>query len=166
MKCPVCSQGMVEEDFGDVKVDVCKDGCKGVWFDWFELSKLDETNEGCGKTLKEALSWSRVNDENRGQINCPKCNMAMYIHKYQSSKEVNVDECYNCGGFFLDSGELKAIRDTFMSEEERDTYAKKLTDEMPQYKKAEQNLEKDKLRADAIQKYTRFLRVSYYIKGR
>ena len=35
-----------EEDFGGVKVQVCRDGCKGIWFDWGELAKLDEKNEG------------------------------------------------------------------------------------------------------------------------
>jgi hypothetical protein len=46
MNCPVCSKAMVEKDFGGVRVDVCQDGCKGIWFDWMELIKLDEQNEG------------------------------------------------------------------------------------------------------------------------
>lgn len=33
---------------------------------------------------------------------------------------MNVDECYYCGGFFLDSGELHQIRETFMSDTERE----------------------------------------------
>ena len=70
MKCPVCNTEMVEEDFGGVKVDVCKDGCKGLWFDWVELIKLDEKNEGFGNALNEALNCS-VRYEHRGKINCP-----------------------------------------------------------------------------------------------
>ena len=34
MNCPICKKEMVEEDFGGVVIDVCKNGCKGIWFDW------------------------------------------------------------------------------------------------------------------------------------
>ena len=166
MKCPVCSAIMVEEDFGGVKVDVCKNGCKGIWFDWTELVKLDEKNEGCGNALKEALQYPRVNDKGRGEINCPKCSTPMHIHKYKSSKEVNVDECYLCGGFFLDSGELRAIRDSFMSEDERESYAQKLINEVPGYKRSQADLAKEKLRAEAIRNYTKLIRASYYLTGK
>jgi len=166
MICPACQKQMVEEDFGGVAVDVCKNGCKGVWFDWMELSKLDEKNEGLGKALKDALHNPRQNDENRGEINCPKCNLPMHIHKYESAKEVNVDECYNCGGFFLDSGELHVIRDNFMSEEERKTYADKLLNSVPEYNQAESDLEKEKARNEAIRRFTRFVRISYYATGK
>ena len=165
MKCPACKKEMIVEDFGGVKVDICKEGCKGIWFDWNELIKLDEKHEGFGHALKEALNYPRNNDSKRGQIECPKCGIPMQIHKYQSAKEVNVDECYSCGGFFLDSGELNAIRDNFMSEEERQAYAQKIINELPQYSQAQKDLEKDKLRALAAKKYTRFIRLSFYVTG-
>jgi Zn-finger nucleic acid-binding protein len=157
---------MVAEDFGGVNVDVCKNGCKGVWFDWMELSKLDEKNEGLGEALKEALTYERINDENRGQIKCPKCNILMHIHAYESAKEINVDECYQCGGFFLDSGELKAIRDAFMSEKEREAYASKLLNTIPGLKEAKDDLEKQRQRIAAINSLTKFIRVSYYTTGK
>lgn len=165
MKCPVCKKEMLVQDFGGVKVDVCKEGCKGIWFDWHELSKLDEKNEGLGNALKEALSYPRENDGNREQIKCPKCGLLMHIHKYISAKEVNVDECYKCGGFFIDSGELKAIRDNFMNREECDAYNQKLLLDNPHYNQARRDLAIEKLRTDAIKRYTRFLRVSYYLSG-
>jgi Zn-finger nucleic acid-binding protein len=154
---------MVEKDLGGVHVDVCGKGCKGIWFDWFELSKLDEKNEGFGAALKEALNYPRTNDDKRGKIKCPKCGIPMHVHKYQSSKEVNVDECYACGGFFLDSGELTVIRDNFMSEEEREEYANKLTEEIPEHKAVKDDLEKQQARNAAIDRFTRFLRLSYYL---
>ncbi len=166
MKCPVCKKEMIEQDFGGVKVDVCKNGCKGIWFDWVELRKLDEQDEGCGAALQEALNYPRVNDEGRGKINCPKCNSPMHIHKYQSSKEVNVDECYLCGGFFLDSGEFGTIRDSFMSKQEQETYLQKLLADIPSYQQKKADIEKEKLRAEALRKYTRFLRLSYYVTGK
>jgi hypothetical protein len=110
-------------------VDVCKNGCKGIWFDWGELKDLDENQEGVGKALEEALKSSRKNDADRGPLKCPKCGIQMREHKYKHAKEINVDECYACGGFFLDSGELKQIRDNYMNEDERETYVKKLIGE-------------------------------------
>ncbi len=136
MNCPVCGKSMVEENFGNVRIDVCKQGCKGIWFDWGELKKLDESHEGAGEALGEALKSPRVNDAERGPLNCPKCGIAMHAHKYRNAKEVNVDECYSCGGFFLDSGELQAIREQHMSNEERDTYIQKLMDDTPMTKGA------------------------------
>ena len=163
MKCPVCKKDMVEKDFGSVKVDVCQNGCKGIWFDWMEIIKLDEKNEGFGNALKDALEYSRTNDENRPKLKCPKCGILMHAHKYQSSKEVNVDECYDCAGFFLDSGELKLIRDTFMSEQEEEEYLNKLLKDIPSFHKAQDRQKKEKARAEALRHYTRFLRVSYYL---
>ena len=130
-----------------------------------ELCNLDEKNEGFGNALKEALNYSRTNDENREQIKCPKCGILMHAHKYQSSKEVNVDECYACGGFFLDSGELKAIRDTFMSEKEKEEYLQKLLIEIPDYQRAKDDQERRRIRNEALSKYTNFMRASYYMKG-
>ena len=56
MKCPVCGKEMVQENFG-VNVDVCENGCKGIWFDQGELRMLDENNEGLGAALENAAPW-------------------------------------------------------------------------------------------------------------
>ncbi len=146
MNCPVCSALMKEKDFGGVKVDVCEDGCKGLWFDWVELGKLDEQNEGCGAALQAALAYPRVNDEGRGPLKCPKCQAPMHTHTYASSKETNVDECYVCGGFFLDSGELKQIRDTFMTDEESRAYVAKIVADVPVYNEKIRDMQRIELR--------------------
>jgi len=156
---------MIEEDFGGVVVDVCRDGCKGIWFDWGELKKLDEKNKGLEQALQEALPYPRVNDENRGNLLCPRCHKPMHRHLYESDKEVNVDECYDCGGFFLDSGELAEIRDRHMTPEEESAYLHKLLNNLPDYQQALREQEKDKMRAEALARYTRFLRLSYYFTG-
>ncbi|MCE9547425.1 MAG: zf-TFIIB domain-containing protein [Planctomycetia bacterium] len=149
---------MTEEDFGGVKVDVCAGGCKGIWFDWLELVKLDEKDEGLGQALDEALHSPRVNDGNRGVINCPKCNVPMHRHLYKSDKEVNVDECYPCGGFFLDSGELSHIRDHHLNQQEEAAYVEKLLANTPSYQQALRNIEKEKRRAEAISRIAGFFR--------
>jgi Zn-finger nucleic acid-binding protein len=153
---------MVEEDFGDVHVDFCRNGCKSMWFDWMELSKLDESNEGFGTALEEALNNPRANDESRGTINCPICGIPMYTHKFKKALEVNVDECVNCGGFFLDSGELTVARDTRMSDEEHEEYLAGLSSEVPGYEEQMADLKKKQVRTEAVNKYAKYLRVSHY----
>jgi Zn-finger nucleic acid-binding protein len=165
MNCPVCQKLMVEQDFGGVKVDICANGCKGIWFDWFELTKLDETNEGVGRALGEALRHPRVGDEARGEINCPKCGKRMQMHQYQKSNQVNVDECYICGGFFLDSGELKTLRDTHMTEQEEQEYLDDLLADIPGYQQRKQDLERQDVRRDAARRYARFMRLASRLTG-
>lgn len=153
MECPVCQKTMTEQDFGGVKVDVCNAGCKGIWFDWLELKNLDEKNEGMGDLLKQALNSEHHKDVNRDRINCPKCQHPMAAHFYQSSKEVTVDECYQCGGFYLDSGELEIIRENFMSEQDRDEYVKHLISRIPEVAIAKSELAADKMKVNPAAAY-------------
>jgi Zn-finger nucleic acid-binding protein len=157
---------MVQQDFGGVVVDVCVESCKGMWFDWGEIRKLDETNEGFGQALQTALQHPRSNGTHRTKLLCPKCGLPMHQHLFESQKEINVDECYQCGGFFLDSGELKSIRDGFMSEAERKAYVGKLLAEKNAYVDAVHRLKERESRTAAIEHFTRFLRVSYYVEGK
>lgn len=166
MLCPVCQKTMIEQDFGGVKVDVCVDGCKGLWMTWLALAKLDKANEGMGDALQAALHYPRVNEANRGTLNCPVCNIPMHRHLFKHDNEVNVDECYKCGGFFLDSGELNEIREHHMTEDQETAYAQKLLDGSPAYQELVKDEHKDRQRADAIAHYTRFMRISYYVTGK
>lgn len=118
MDCPNCSKPMTEMDFGGLMVDVCKDGCHGLWFDWLELGKLDRNNEGSGTALEEFLHDKPLKTERAGKITCPRCQIPMFEHLYKASKSARVDECYNCGAFFLDQGELYDIRSNCMSDQE------------------------------------------------
>jgi Zn-finger nucleic acid-binding protein len=153
---------MVEQDFGGVHVDFCKNGCKSMWFDWMELSNLDESNEGFGTALEEALKNPRANDTNRGTINCPICGIPMYTHRFKKALEVNVEECVNCGGFFLDSGELTVARDTHMGDEEYQEYLDGLMEEVPGYEEQMTDLRKRQIRTEAIGKYTKYIQTSHY----
>ena len=141
MKCPVCGKEMVTENFG-VNVDVCENGCKGIWFDQGELMMLDEKNEGLGAALEAALRYPRNNDGQRGPIKCPKCGIPMHTHKYERDKEVNVDECY---------AEVQA-------------YADKIINSVPEYAQAMKDLDAQKKRLESIQKLTKFLTVDYWRK--
>ena len=163
MKCPVCNQEMVTENFG-VVVDVCENGCKGIWFDHGNLEKIDQKNEGFGDALEAALRSPRHNDPNRGPIKCPKCSIPMHAHKFKRDQEVNVDECYQCGGFFLDSGELNEIRNNYMSDAEVKAYTDKLASSVPEYSQARQDVEVEEKRLQSIQNLTSLMTLHYWQK--
>lgn len=149
MKCPVCAKEMVLEDFG-LKVEVCEDGCKGIWFDHSELERLDQVGEGMGPALEAALRSPRMNFTPRGPIKCPRCGIQMQTHKFKRDKEVNVDECYSCGGFFLDSGELKEIRDHYMNDAEVKAYADQIISTVPGFDGAERELDYETKRENVV----------------
>ena len=163
MKCPVCSTEMVEKDLGQ-KVDICENGCKGIWFDRAELQKLDQPGEGIAAAIKAAQQSPRINDAERGQINCPQCGIPMHMHKFARDQEVNVDECYECGGFFLDSGELKEIRDNFMSDTDAEAYTEKLADGIPGYVAGGARHLQQKERIKAIQNFTSMIGLNIWTK--
>lgn len=165
MECPVCNNSMKDEDFGGLTVKVCDAGCKGLWFECGELAKLDQDNEGVGQALQDALAAPRSNTEHRGDLQCPECSIAMHHHRYKSEKEVNIDECYKCGGIFLDSGELKVLRDHHMSEKEESDYLQGLLDNLPSYEHAERDLKAAEKREQAMRQFTRFMRASYFVTG-
>lgn len=143
MNCPACDKKMTEHDFGNIKVDICDLGCKGIWFDWIELGKLDETSEGTGAALEATLNSPQAKNPSRGQIKCPKCYQPMIAHFYQAQNMVTVDECYGCGGFFLDGGELKVLREHHLTEQEREEYIKKLWASDAELSKSHQALKKE-----------------------
>lgn len=161
MKCPACGQEMTCEDFG-VSVDVCENGCKGIWFDHGELGKLDERNEGAGAALQSALRSPRRSDGNRGVIRCPKCDIPMHTHRYARARAVDVDECYGCGGFFLDSGELTELRDHHMSDAEVAAFADQMTGTVPGYAQELADVQVAQRRAEAIAKLMKLLTLRYW----
>lgn len=111
--CPACKNTMSGVMISGVEIDFCKEGCKGVWFDNYELVKLDEVHEGSVEELKEILSAERSDDTRVKKLICPRCQIAMKRRRYRYGTDVEIDNCYNCNGIFLDAGELQNIRQNF-----------------------------------------------------
>jgi Zn-finger nucleic acid-binding protein len=103
-----------------IALDVCKGGCGGIWFDGHELKKVDEPHEAMGEALLHVERNPQAVVRPNAQRECPRCaGMPMMQHFASVKREVTVDECPNCGGFFLDHGELNRVRSEYASEEER-----------------------------------------------
>ena len=167
MKCPACGNTLEIKTGQAVKLDVCTNGCAGIWFDNYELAKFDEPFEPADELLELEPQQGATVDPARRQ--CPKCdNITMLRHFFSVKHEVEVDECQSCGGIWLDHGELAAIRQLFSSTEQREQAAHEaFAEEFEQiladdWKKDQERLEKARRFAHAL----RFLCPSYYIPGK
>ena len=96
-------------------------------------------------------------------MDCPVCHAPMHRHQFAYDKQVNVDECYACGGFFLDAGELAEIREHHMTSDEEAAYGQALLNDSPAFQAAEADLVREQSRADAVGDLTRFVRLSHYV---
>ena len=119
--CPACGCDM-EKIFMPslgINLDVCTKGCGGIYFDNRELKGFDELHEDIAP-LEELFKNKKFKhiDETVTRI-CPVCGTAMVKNYTTPEKEIQIDECYNCGGKFLDYGELNKIRDEYNSIEEK-----------------------------------------------
>jgi len=111
MKCPACFNQLKQMQVGSLVVDVCDGGCGGVWFDAFELQRVDEEQEAAGDRLLEIRRDERIKVDASRKRECPRCEgMKLKRHFSSAKRNVEVDECPNCGGYWLDAGELAQIR--------------------------------------------------------
>lgn len=111
MKCPACLNELTQVQVGNLVVDACKGGCGGIWFDAFELQKVDEEHEVAGEPLLNLPRDERAKmDKSRKRV-CPRCpEVKLHRHFFSARRQVEVDHCPNCGGYWLDYGELALIR--------------------------------------------------------
>jgi Zn-finger nucleic acid-binding protein len=124
MKCPACFNELTEIQVGDLQVDVCQGGCGGIWFDVFELQRVDEADEAAGEALLQVRRDEHVHVDPARKRQCPRCpDVKLHRHFFSAKRRVEVDQCPNCGGYWLDAGELAQIRaentETAQAEEER-----------------------------------------------
>lgn len=60
------------------------------------------------QTPKELKYKDNINKKNKRILLCPVCHVPMEIQLFPLT-EIEIDVCPNCGGIFLDKGELKEI---------------------------------------------------------
>jgi uncharacterized protein len=112
MKCPACFHELTVFQVGKLSVDACQGGCGGIWFDAFELQRVDEQEEEAGETLLHIEHDSKVVVDTVRKRDCPKCpGVKLHRHFFSAKRRVEVDQCPNCAGYWLDAGELSRIRD-------------------------------------------------------
>ena len=170
MNCPACSHELTTRTAGNVTVDVCAGGCGGIWFDHFELRKLDEQSETAGESLLDIPRDPDVHVDSEKRYICPHDtdDVVLTRHFWSVKRGVTIDECPECGGVFLDAGELGRIRDEFVTEAARhaaaDAYFAEVVAPLlaDAHAKDEAELEKAQHLAHAL----RFVCPSWYLPGK
>ena len=169
MNCPACGNVLQGITVGGVAVDVCQGGCGSIWFDNFELAKFDEPHESAGEELLEIERDESIIVDHTNRLKCPKCDeIVMMRHFFSVKKNVEVDECPGCGGFWLDAGELCKIRSLFNTEEERHKAAEEYFSEVFGGELAAMEAE-NQAKLKKVQKISnmfRFICPSSYIPGK
>jgi Zn-finger nucleic acid-binding protein len=118
LQCPVCNQALVTYKAASFEVDICRDGCSGIWFDANELEKSDQHDEQFpAELLRVRKNAAVVIDRSKTRV-CPRCNpSALARVKLDAETNFEIDRCPQCLGHWLDIGELERIRERSKAEE-------------------------------------------------
>ena len=169
MKCPVCTNHLKAQTVEQVTVDVCDGGCGGIWFDNYELQKMDENHEIVGVQLLDISRDPNIKVDHTQQRNCPKCSdVIMMRHFFSPKQQVEIDECAGCGGVWLDSGELAQIRNLFDSPEAQEQAVKEFMEKTihPQLSDMKAKSRQDLQRAKKFSTIFKFICPTYWIPGK
>lgn len=169
MKCPRTGTEMKEIEIGGIKVDI-SEACGGVWFDNFEIKKFDEVHESAGEELIQLMEKYRDKHLDLSQrLKCPKDGTIMMRRFYSPARAIEIDECPQCGGIWLDAGELAMIRDMFPAEEDREAAGKAFVAEMAKQENFGAMLQESaesRRKAERFANLFRWLCPSHYIPGK
>lgn len=121
LNCPACGKPM-EKVFipkEGINIDICTNGCGGIYFDNRELKYFDEKNEDISPILEKLQNKTFASVDSSKERICPNCGAKMIKNFSSVNKSIEIDECYACGGKFLDRDELVKFRAEFDTEAER-----------------------------------------------
>ncbi len=121
IKCPACNSEMKKVFISAVgiNVDVCSDGCGGIYFDNREYYKFDEPHEDADAIFNELANKTLAQVDESAKRICPCCGATMAKNYSSIKRQIQIDECYKCGAKFLDGSELQKIREEYPNEEAR-----------------------------------------------
>ena len=119
--CPACGKDMkkIKMRKEGVFLDVCINGCGGIYFDNRELEKFDENSEDISDLVAayEGKTFKKV-DQDIDRV-CPCCGGNFVKNFVSAKREIQIDDCYNCGGKFFDHEELVKMRAQYGNTQER-----------------------------------------------
>ncbi len=133
MQCPVCDSLLSEVTQSGIAVDMCRDGCGGIWFDNQELERILRSHEPSIEKLLEVSQHRPIEADRSATRTCPRCpDRAIQRHYFSVARQVEVDTCYQCGGVWLDAADLRAVRGEYATKEERRRVAEAWSQEYDQ----------------------------------
>ncbi len=127
MKCPVCEGELREYQAPGFRVDICRDGCSGQWFDARELEKCNQHTEVFPEELLLLRKSPNVVIDRSLIRQCPRCvGVDLQRVVLDADKRFEIDSCPSCSGSWLDIGELSYLR-------QQDKEAHAIEERMRQY---------------------------------
>lgn len=112
LRCPRTDTPLARLRVGGVDTDVCED-CGGVWLDHSELGRFARPDTAFGDAVVAHLRQfpPGLVDHSR-RLRCPRHPAVVMLRRpYSATVAVEIDVCPECGGVWLDTNELAAIRE-------------------------------------------------------
>ncbi len=119
--CPACGRKMekIFIEHTGFHLDICLNGCGGIFFDNREFKHFDEQAENIEAIEQATVGKEFYQADESFKRYCPICKTPMVKNFSSANKTVEIDECYVCGGKFLDNQELQKIRAEYETEDDR-----------------------------------------------
>src|SRR5438093_11834423 len=96
MNCPACGTAMTEIAVSNVKIQACKGGCGGLWFDEWTLRKVDQPDQSAGETLLHVDQNAAVKVDPEKRRKCPRdAGIVMMRHFCSVKRDVVMEICAN-----------------------------------------------------------------------
>lgn len=115
LTCPACTKELTpyRDDLTTLEIDSCF-YCHGLWFDYNELRRFFSAPKLYNKFRLPQYNFKvKIKDEPEQRI-CPRCDGNQVLSQADLSGVV-VDECPQCKGIWLDSGEITRLIDMYES---------------------------------------------------
>lgn len=111
LHCPRCSTPLCGLRIGGVSTDLCEH-CGGLWLDRLELAPFEDPASAVGEALVAHLSqFPATLVDHSIRLRCPRHpDVTMLRRRFSLASPVEIDECPECGGLWLDTDELAQIR--------------------------------------------------------
>lgn len=85
----------------------CQNGCAGMWFDRYEIKKINSNNFRSGRELLKIEQAEGVRMFRNVDHVCPKCEMTLLLrHFFDRKRGLEVDQCSRCGGIWVEMGKV------------------------------------------------------------
>lgn len=106
--CPKCEIELTEEMQSGTTIDICPQ-CAGIWFDNDELNNIREQDPVSLIQIDQQFRPKVEPATSGGARNCPACRLPMRRYNYLYTSPIELDECEQCGGVWVDDGELEKM---------------------------------------------------------
>ncbi len=128
--CPRCHASLAPVEYEGITVEACSQ-CNGHWLRQPQLKDIVDTRE---KTWdrEEVAAMQKPHlqgvplEKVREALPCPACGRTMETFDYAGDTGILLDRCRDCGGLWLDGGELEKVQAAVeASDENLDAAAKR-----------------------------------------